>query len=240
MARRRAAEVAGELMSRSLFITGGATGIGAALSRRANAGGDRVFATGRTEATLRELSSELDPETSATLVCDSADWAQTQAAVAAAVERFGEIDVAVANAGGTAAGGIQDGDPEAWRTMVLTNVLGVAVTAKAVLPELKKSRGRLVLIGSVVGHKIPPGSLYSATKHAVTALAESIRLEVTKSGVGVTLIAPGRVATPFWSQLPDAPLLDPDAVAATILWACTQPPDVDVNEILVRPLGQEV
>jgi NADP-dependent 3-hydroxy acid dehydrogenase YdfG len=112
--------------------------------------------------------------------------------------------------------------------------------AKAALPELRRSRGRLVLIGSVVGHKIPPGSLYSATKHAVTALAESIRLEVTRSGVGVTLIAPGRVATPFWSQMPDAPLLDPDAVAGAILWACDQPEEIDVNEILVRPSGQEV
>lgn len=226
--------------SQTFFITGAGTGIGAALAQRANAAGNRVFAGARTQARLDELGASFDSATAATYAFDASDWGQTEQAVASAVERFGGIDVAVANAGGTVAGNFENGDPEAWRSMVLTNVLGVALTAKAVLPHLKQGGGRLVLIGSVVGHKIPPGSLYSATKHAVTAMAESIRMEVTKSGVGVTLIAPGRVETPFWSELPDAPMLAPDAVAGAILMACEQPPGVDVNEILVRPLGQEV
>jgi NADP-dependent 3-hydroxy acid dehydrogenase YdfG len=186
------------------------------------------------------LAASLDPATTVTAVSDGSDWEQTESAVAAAVERFGGIDVVVANAGGTVAGGFEDGDPEAWRAMVATNVLGVALTAKATISRLSERGGRLVLIGSVVGHKIPPGSLYSATKHAVTAMAESIRMEVTKKGVGVTLIAPGRAETPFWDELPDAPMLAADAVAEAILWACDQPAEVDVNEILVRPAGQEV
>lgn len=226
--------------SRTFFITGAGTGIGAALARLANGAGHHVLAGARTQARLDELGASLDAATATTLAFDASDWADTQRAVASAVERFGGIDVAVANAGGTVAGNFEDGDPEEWRAMVLTNVLGVALTTKAALPHLKQSRGRLILIGSVVGHKIPPGSLYSATKHAVTAMAESIRMEVNKSGVGVTLISPGRVATPFWSQLPDAPMLQPEAVARTILAACEQPSDVDINEILVRPFGQEV
>jgi NADP-dependent 3-hydroxy acid dehydrogenase YdfG len=227
-------------MARTFFITGGGSGIGAALARQANAAGDNVFATGRNPDKLEQLAGSLDPESAATRVSDGSDWEQTQAAVAAAVERFGGIDVVVANAGGTVEGGFEDGDPEAWRAMVMTNVLGVALTAKAAIPHLAERRGRLVLVGSVVGHKIPPGSLYSATKHAVTAMAESIRMEVTKKGIGVTLIAPGRAETPFWTELPEAPMLAPDAVAKAILWACEQPPEVDVNEILVRPAGQEV
>jgi NADP-dependent 3-hydroxy acid dehydrogenase YdfG len=226
--------------SRTFFITGGGTGIGAALAIRANAAGHNVFAGARTQARLDELRASLDLATAATHAFDACDWGQTEQAVASAVERFGGIDVAVANAGGTVAGNFETGDPDEWRTMVLTNVLGVALTTKATLSHLKRSGGRLILIGSVVGHKIPPGSLYSATKHAVTAMAESIRMEVSKAGVGVTLIAPGRVETPFWSELPDAPMLTPDAVAETILLACEQPPGVDINEILVRPFGQEV
>jgi NADP-dependent 3-hydroxy acid dehydrogenase YdfG len=227
-------------MAKTFFITGGGSGIGAALARAANADGHNVYATGRGEERLTELAGSLDVETAATRACDGSDWEQLEAAVADAVARFGGIDVVVANAGGTAAGGFEDGDPEAWRAMVLTNVLGVALLAKAAIPHLAERGGRLVLLGSVVGHKIPPGSLYSATKHAVTAMAESLRMEVTKKGIGVTLIAPGRTETPFWEELPDAPMLSPEPVARAILWACEQPPEVDVNEILMRPSGQEV
>jgi NADP-dependent 3-hydroxy acid dehydrogenase YdfG len=226
--------------TKTFFITGGGSGIGAALARQANGAGHQVFATGRSQDKLDELSSSLDPETATTLAADGSDWEQTEAAAVAAVERFGGLDVVVANAGGTAAGNFESGDPEAWRTMVLTNVLGVAMTAKATIPQLAERRGRLILIGSVAGHKIPPGSLYSATKHAVTAMSESLRMEVTKRGIGVTLIAPGRVETPFWEELPDAPMLAPEAVAEAILWACDQPAAVDVNEVLLRPAGQEI
>lgn len=225
---------------KTFFITGAGSGIGAALAQQANAAGHNVYATGRTQERLDELTGSLDPASAVTEVSDSSDWQATESAVEAAIERFGAIDVVVANAGGTVDGGFENGDPEAWRAMVSTNVLGVALTVKATIPQLAGNSGRLVLLGSVAGHKIPPGSLYSATKHAVTAMAESIRMEVTKKGIGVTLIAPGRTETPFWSDLPDAPMLSPDAVARTILWACEQPSEVDVNEILVRPAGQEI
>lgn len=229
-----------EIEGSHAVVTGGGSGIGAALARRANEAGHNVYATGRGEQRLAELAADLDPQTSATRAGDGSDWDEVQAALADAAERFGGVDVVVANAGGTVAGGFEDGDPDAWRTMVTTNVLGVALAAKAAIPLLAGRGGRLVLIGSVVGHKIPPGSLYSATKHAVTAMAESLRMEVTKKGIGVTLIAPGRTETPFWEEMPDAPLLAPAAVAEAILWACDQPAAVDVNEILVRPAGQEV
>lgn len=227
-------------VARTFFITGGGSGIGAALSRQASAAGHNVFATGRGVERLEQLAASLDPERSQTRVCDSSDWEQLEAAMAAAAERFGGVDVVVANAGGTVEGNFENGDPAAWRTMVDTNVLGVALAAKAAIPLLAGRGGRLVLIGSVVGHKIPPGSLYSATKHAVTAMAESIRMEVTKKGIGVTLIAPGRTETPFWAELPDMPLLSPEPIAKAILWACEQPAEVDVNEVLLRPAGQEV
>jgi NADP-dependent 3-hydroxy acid dehydrogenase YdfG len=121
--------------------------------------------------------------------------------------------------------------------MVLTNVYGAALTIRATLPALKESRGHLVLTGSVAGRRALPGSLYSATKWAVTAMGEAARQELNETGVRVTLIEPGMVDTPFFDN-PVSGALQPDDVARTVLFAVSQPAHVDVNEILVRPTAQ--
>jgi NADP-dependent 3-hydroxy acid dehydrogenase YdfG len=226
---------------KAFFITGGTRGIGAAIALRAAAAGDHAFVTGRDEDRLRRFLGE--NRGLAGCVADAADWGETEAAVAAARERYGQIDVVVPNAGVGAPGDIAGGDPEAWRTMVLTNVLGVSLTVKACLPSLRESRGRIVLIGSVTGRKNPPGSLYSATKWAATGLAESLRLEVREAGIGVTIVHPGVVDTDYWPSADAFPFpleqpLSPDDVARAVLFAVDQPPHVDVNEILLRPKGQ--
>jgi NADP-dependent 3-hydroxy acid dehydrogenase YdfG len=121
--------------------------------------------------------------------------------------------------------------------MVLTNVYGAALTIRATLPALRDARGHLLLTGSVAGRRALPGSLYSATKWAVTAMGESARLELADTGVRVTLIEPGMVDTPFFDDRPrDA--LEPADVARAVMYAISQPPHVDVNEILVRPTAQ--
>ena len=98
-----------------------------------------------------------------------------------------------------------------------------------------------MLIGSVAGFKHTPGNLYSMTKWAVTALAENTRMLVTADGVGVTLVAPGRIETPFWSDgLPPGPVLPPDPIAAAIVWAVEQPAGVDMNTVVIRPVGQGI
>ena len=225
---------------RVFFITGGASGIGAATARRALAAGHRVFAIGRdTERLKRFLDESGGTGRLAGRVADATDWNDTQAAVHDALERFGRLDVAFANAGLGAAGDLATGDPGRWREMILTNVYGVALTIKACLPPLIETRGRLILAGSVVGRKVVPGSLYAATKAAVMELGESVRQQVRGTGVGVTVIVPGRVDTPFWPT-PIEGGLSADDVAAAVLWAVEQPERVDVNEILVRPTGQEV
>jgi NADP-dependent 3-hydroxy acid dehydrogenase YdfG len=96
----------------------------------------------------------------------------------------------------------------------------------------------LLLTGSVAGRKAMPGSLYSATKHAVHAMAESVRLELDGSGVRVTVIAPGLVDTPFFAQVPLETPLQPEDVAAAVMYALSQPRHVDVSEVLVRPTAQ--
>ena len=127
--------------------------------------------------------------------------------------------------------------------MLETNVLGLALTVKSCLPALAETKGRFVLLGSVTGRKAVPGSLYGASKWAVTGLAESLRLQVREAGVGVTIVEPGIVATEFWSSPNAMPLaaeqaLTPDDVADAVLYAAQLPPRVDVNELLLRPRAQ--
>jgi NADP-dependent 3-hydroxy acid dehydrogenase YdfG len=121
--------------------------------------------------------------------------------------------------------------------MVLTNVLGCAFTIRATLPALKDARGHLLLTSSVAGRRALQGSLYSATKHAVTAMAESARQELNDTGVRVTSIEPGMVDTPFFDN-PVSNALEPDDIARAVMYAVRQPPHVDVNEILIRPVSQ--
>jgi NADP-dependent 3-hydroxy acid dehydrogenase YdfG len=121
--------------------------------------------------------------------------------------------------------------------MVLTNVLGVAYTARAAIPALRESKGHLVITSSVAGRRVLPGSLYSVTKHAVTAMGEALRQDLNDSGVRVTLIEPGMVDTPFFDNRPTG-ALEADDIARAVMYAVSQPPHVDVNEILVRPVSQ--
>jgi NADP-dependent 3-hydroxy acid dehydrogenase YdfG len=223
------------------LITGGGSGIGAAVARRLLDAGHRVAVTGRGEARLRGFAAELgDPDGLLTLVGNAADYDDVQAAVATTIKEFGRLDTVVANAGFASHDTVAEGDPAGWTDMVLTNVLGPALLVRASIDALKESRGRIVLVGSVAGFVNGPGNIYGATKWAVTGLAENTRRQVTDWGVGVTLIAPGRVETPFWdgNGLPPGHLLTADQIAETVVWAVRQPDGVDINTVVVRPLGQ--
>jgi len=121
--------------------------------------------------------------------------------------------------------------------MVLTNVLGVAYTIRATLPAVKDARGHYLLTSSVAGRRALQGSLYSATKHAVTAMGEALRQDVNDTGVRVTLIEPGMVDTPFFDN-PVQNALQAEDLARAVMFAVDQPPHVDVNEILIRPTAQ--
>jgi len=143
-----------------------------------------------------------------------------------------------ANAGFGATRGFLEESPEQWRSMVLTNVLGAAYTVRAAIPALKQRRGHVLLTGSVAGRKALPGSLYSSTKWAITGMAESIRADLNGTGIRTTLISPGAVQTPFFDD-PAEGRLEPEDIARAILFAVSQPPHVDVNEIFIRPTSQE-
>jgi NADP-dependent 3-hydroxy acid dehydrogenase YdfG len=222
-----------------LLITGASTGIGEATARAAAAAGYRLVLAARSEDKLAALADELGSADRALAVrCDVTEWDQQQAMVAAALERFGQIDAVFANAGFGAKRGFLNESPEHWREMVLTNVYGAALTIRATVEELRRTKGHLLLTGSVAGRKVVPGSIYSCTKHAVGAMAEALRQEVHGSGVRVTNIAPGTVTTPFYDDPPTG-VLESEDVARAALYALSQPPHVDVNEILLRPTTQE-
>lgn len=224
--------------SRVFVITGASTGIGAATSRLAVDAGHRVVLAARSADKLAALAASLGGDARAIAVpTDVTDFAAQERLVAVALERFGAVDVVFANAGFGAKRGFLEETPEFWREMVLTNVLGAAYTIRAALPALRASRGHLVLTSSVAGRRVLSGSLYSATKHAVTAMAEALRLEAD-GALRVTSIEPGIVDTPFFDSGTADWALQPDDIARAVLWAVDQPAHVDVNEILIRPIAQ--
>jgi NADP-dependent 3-hydroxy acid dehydrogenase YdfG len=221
------------------LITGASTGIGAATARHAAEAGYRLVLAARSADKLTALADELGGEERALAVeCDVTEWEAQESMVSQAVERFGGIDVVFANAGFGAARGFLEETPEHWRSMVLTNVLGVAYTIRATLPQLKDRTGHMVITSSVAGRRALPGSLYSASKHAATAMGESLRQEVNGTGMRVTVIEPGGVDTPFFSKRVEG-RLEADDIARAVMFAVAQPPHVDVNEMLIRPTAQE-
>ena len=223
-----------------ILITGASSGIGAATARAASAAGWRVVLAARSLERLQALAQELGgPERALAVRCDVTEWEQQQRMVAEALIGFGRVDAALANAGFGGPRGMLNDTVEHWREMVMTNVYGAALTARATIPALTESRGHLLLTSSVAGRRVLPGSLYSVTKHAVTALGEAARQDLHGTGIRVTLIEPGMVDTPFFEQRPRDALQDED-IARAVLFAISQPPHVDVNEILIRPTAQQV
>ncbi len=225
--------------SKVLLITGASSGIGAATARHAVEAGWRVALAARSEDKLGALAGELGGDDVATAIrCDVTSWEDQQAAVAATVERLGGLDAFFANAGFGAARGFEAESVEHWKAMIDTNVLGCALSIRAALGHFRgQGSGHMVLTGSVAGRRALPGSLYSATKWAVTAMGESLRAEVADTPIRVTLVEPGMVDTPFFDNRPTG-ALEPEDIARTVLYALSQPPHVDVNEVLIRPVNQ--
>jgi NADP-dependent 3-hydroxy acid dehydrogenase YdfG len=215
-------------------ITGASSGIGAATARAAATAGYRLVLAARSKDKLDALAADtggLAVET------DVMRWEDNEALIAAALDAHGRVDVVWANAGFGAKRGWLEETPEHWHDMVATNVLGAAYTVRAAIPALRETRGHVLLTGSVAGRRVLPGSLYSCTKWAVTAMAEAVRQDLNDTGIRTTLISPGAVETPFFDNRSEG-RLEPDDIARAVLYALDQPPHVDVNEILVRPTAQ--
>jgi NAD(P)-dependent dehydrogenase (short-subunit alcohol dehydrogenase family) len=185
-------------MSRVWFITGCSTGFGRLLVEKLHAAGDRVVATARSVQALYDLGRE-DEERILRMPLDVRDGSTIEAAVAAALERFGRIDVLVNNAGYGYFATQEEGELDEIRQMFETNVFGLIATTQAVVPHMRRQgAGTIVNLSSIAGKiATPRGGFYQASKWAVEALSESLYLEESSFGLHVVIIEPGSYETDF-------------------------------------------
>lgn len=222
------------MADRTLFITGASSGIGAATARAAVAAGWTVGLMARSADKLEALAGELGDK-AIVLPGDATDLAQQEQAVAKLVETTGGLDAAFANAGtGLDTPGTVQGDPEEWRRMVDLNIMALLYTARVALPELKKRKGHLVLTGSAAGKRHIAGSIYGATKWFVHGYAGNMSEEMREWGGRCTVIAPGMVDTPFFSE-PKPDKIQPEDVARAVVFALDQSKTADLREMFIMP-----
>lgn len=239
-------------MNKTVFITGATSGIGRATAVLLAGKGCRIVACGRRAERLKELQQELGGQVHA-LVFDVRDRKAVGAAVASLPEPFSRVDVLVNNAGNAhGLDPVQDGNPDDWDAMIDINVKGLLYVTKALLPSLMKSeQGHIVNIGSTAAKEVyPAGNVYCASKHAVDALTAGLRIDLNGTGIRVGAIHPGLVETEFSLVRfkGDAPRasrvyqgfqpLKPEDIAELVWFALSQPPHVNIADLVVMPTAQ--
>ena len=234
------------------MVTGASSGIGAAVARVLNAGGARVALAARREEALLEIQAGLDSaggRKSIVAPTNVTDRDQARSLVARAEEELGPVEILVNCAGVMYYTLMKNRREEEWERTVEANCKGALNCVGAVLPGmLQRGRGHIVTISSNAGRKVFPGlAVYSASKFFVEALSQGLRLETAGTGLKVTTIQPGNVATDLISMSADeealeeygqpgeSRVLDPEDVAASVVHALVQPEHVGVNEILIEP-----
>lgn len=204
--------MAGAFKDSVVWITGASSGIGRQLALEFAGRGAILAVSARRAARLEELVLELEERgtQAAAVPCDVTNEAQVEAAVAEIIKKFGKLDVAIANAGFGVAGAVADMSADDWRRQFDTNVVGAAMTARYALPELNKTGGRLVLIGSIMGMMtMAKNGPYAASKYAVRAIGQTLSQEWHGTGVSVTTIHPGLVHSDI-SRVDNQGVYDPD------------------------------
>ena len=221
-------------MTKTLLITGASSGIGEATARAAADAGWNVALLARSEDKLRKIAGDLGDKALA-LACDVTDRDAVRDAIATTVDKFGSLDAVFANAGtGVNSPGVEDGDPEEWHDMIHLNILAVLYTAHAALPELRKTKGQFVVTGSKAGRDHLKGSIYGATKWFIQGFAGNLAEEMREWGGRCTVITPGMVNTDFFDE-PKPDKIQPEDVAASVVFALEQPETAAVREIHIMP-----
>ncbi|MFS0516026.1 SDR family oxidoreductase [Nostoc sp. UIC 10607] len=248
--------MAGKLEKKVAIITGASSGIGEATAIALAAEGAKVVIAARRSDRLEALAKRIESSGGQALpiVTDITDETQANNLIQKANAELGRVDILVNNAGIALTGNIDGGNTSDWRRMFDVNVFGLLYATHAVLPIFKaQSGGHIVNISSVAGRLARAGvGIYNATKWGVNAISESLRQEVLKDNIRVTIIEPGLVETEINNYITDPiskqiseerrksiKALESDDIARAIAYAVTQPPHVNVNEILIRPTQQE-
>ena len=243
--------MADNIAGKVVVITGASSGLGEAAARALSKEGARLVLGARREDRLKALAEELGGEVIWRAV-DVMRRAEVEALVQAAVEAFGRIDVLINNAGVMPNSPLDRLKVEDWERMIDVNIKGVLYGNAAALPLMQKQNaGHINNVASDAGHKVRPGSaVYSATKHAVRIISEGLRQEVTPFRIRTTIISPGAVATELPNSITEADVsravgsfykvaIPADSFGRAVVFAMSQPEDVDINEILFRPTAQE-
>jgi NADP-dependent 3-hydroxy acid dehydrogenase YdfG len=237
------------LAGRTALVTGAGSGIGAAIAEALGRAGARLVVLGRRPEPLGEVVDRIVAASGSAvaMVGDVRDYGAMARGVQAAIARFGALDILVANAAVADVGPIDEADPDLYRDVIETNVIGVLNSIRAALPHmLGRAMGHVVVLASVSGRITYVGEpAYVASKHASIAFADCLRQEVAERGIRVTTIEPGLVETPLihvhpaaLDMVPGVVPLDPDDIARAVIFALEQPARVNVAEIVLRPTMQ--
>jgi NADP-dependent 3-hydroxy acid dehydrogenase YdfG len=240
--------------SKTIIITGASSGLGEATARRLAKTGARLMLAARREERLKELATDIQEMGGQAKyqVTDVTDRDQVETLAQATRDAYGQIDVLINNAGLMPLSPLDETKVDEWDKMVDVNLKGVMYGIAAVLPTMRQQKsGHIINLSSVAGHQVfPAGAVYCATKFAVKALSEGIRLE-SNGEIRSTNISPGAVATELTETISDdataeqvdqlySVAIDADAIARAITFAIEQPEEVDVNEIIIRPTQQDM
>jgi NADP-dependent 3-hydroxy acid dehydrogenase YdfG len=244
------------LKNKVAIITGASSGIGYATSLTLSKAGIRVAVGARRTERLQELEKQIIKNNGEILVqkTDVTRKSDCDSLVDMVVEKWGKVDILINNAGLMPLSYFKNGKVEEWEQMVDVNIKGVLYCTSAVVPHMiEKKSGHIINISSVAGRIVfAGGSVYCATKHAIAALSEGLRKELSPtSNIRVTCIEPGAVETELLESITDESMtgfiqatknmetLRSDDIANAILYAVQAPRHVNVNEILIRPTAQE-
>lgn len=248
-----------DLRGQVALVTGASSGIGEAIAEALARRGVHVTLAARRVDRLEALAERLkqsasdgaQPGETQIVACDVREEEQVKAAVDKTLERWGRLDILVANAGFGYRAPTVEGDTARWKDMVITNVYGLLLTLKhGVKPMLERKSGHVVVMSSIAGRVTTAGGgAYCGSKAAASAIADALRMEVASQGVAVTAIEPGVVISEFQQvagYTPDivanmikggSPLYPPD-IARAVLYVCEQPESVTVGELAIRGRGQ--
>lgn len=242
------------LKDKVIIITDASSGIGAEATKYLAGEGAKLVIVARRKDRLDELKDSLPEACISTIKADVTNFEEVQAVVDYAVDKYGRIDVMYNNAGVMPINPLIKGQRQEWQRILDVNIMGVLNGIAAVLPVMVKQKsGHIIATDSVAGHVVVPNlAVYNGSKFAVRAIMEGLRQEQRENGFKTSIVSPGAVHTELFNSINDPANrqaeieieksigLDPKQIAKAVAFAIDTPEETDVNEIIVRPMGQAV